>query len=1137
MTISRRLLIVVAVPLLALVVLSAVGYREFSNVAPRTRKIARVDIPSLVVIGRITRNLGDARVLVREALLSPVQGNQALIAKLSDKRVRLADDFVLYNREYIGDETDRLMMHATRELMDRWFAASDQILAHAGAGRQKEALQYKDDYLIPLAPQLDNRFSAWADYNAKMAFDSSDVILRGANRASLVFIVTSSLALFVTAIVGWWAYRRVVDPVQSLQNAVDRIAEGDYQVAVPYTAARDEIGSLSRAVDVLRKNAGMVDGQRWVKATISELTAGLQVSTNLEELARATLARLMPSLGAGIGAVYLLDLESQRLRLAASYGFNDRGPSESFALGETLIGQCALEKKPIQLSSLPQDYFRIASGLGEAVPRIIIARPILMQENLLGVLEIASFRPLSTLETELLDTALPVVATSIEILSHNLGSVRKLLVQSQELARELEEQADELKHSESELMAQKEELLLQQHDLEAARKTAEESTRSKSMFLANMSHEIRTPMNAIIGLSNLALKTRLDATQSSYVSKIHIAGISLLGIINEILDFSKIEAEKLAIESVQFWLDDVLTNVTTMVGQGAYDKSLELLLDVSPDVPRCLIGDPLRLGQVLTNLINNAIKFTEVGQIQVVIRRKDDRSGRTCLEFAVSDTGIGMTSEEVLRLFSAFTQADGSTSRRYGGTGLGLAIVKRLVELMDGDVTVESRPGKGSTFRVSVWLGLGEEQGRRSVVPWDAAAFRALVVDDNPTAREILLESLRTMGLRTKAVGSAREAYEALRQASYEDPYHVVFMDQRMPEVDGIEATRTIFTDLGLTPPPKVIMATAFGAHEVREAAEDAGANGFLTKPITQSSLFDALTRTLAMGRHSDEEEAPADDAPDLSGIRILLAEDNEINQEIAVELLSRGNAQVRVANNGQEVLDLLANGEQPPHFDLVLMDLQMPVMDGHEATRLIRADSRYNGLPIIAMTAHAMAEDRAQSMAGGMVEHITKPIEPDILYRTVLRFAGHRVTANTAMRPVPTAVASPEENPPMIAGIVDRAEGCRRVGGNLRLYQSLLVQFAEKHAEAASLVRASLADGDTVTSARIAHTLTGLSGSLGAKDLSALAAAVESQIKRGQTEELDAALEAMEVELLAVVATIRTHQPVSERKNSLVKA
>ncbi|MHC5544427.1 ATP-binding protein, partial [Singulisphaera rosea] len=297
------------------------------------------------------------------------------------------------------------------------------------------------------------------------------------------------------------------------------------------------------------------------------------------------------------------------------------------------------------------------------------------------------FRPPTPLEKELIETLLPVVGTSIEILSHNLGSVRALLETTQEQARALEEQAEELKHSEAELMAQKEELLLQQHDLEEARKVAEESTQSKSMFLANMSHEIRTPMNAIIGLSNLALKTRLDATQSAYVSKIHGAGISLLGIINEILDFSKIEADKLTLESVSFWLDDVLSNVTTMVGQVAYDKSLELLLDVSTDIPRCLVGDPLRLGQILTNLLNNAIKFTEAGQVEVVIRKKEGWGNRALLEFAVSDTGIGMTPEQVSRLFSAFSQADGSTSRKYGGTGLGLAIVKKLAELMGGDVT------------------------------------------------------------------------------------------------------------------------------------------------------------------------------------------------------------------------------------------------------------------------------------------------------------------------------------------------------------------------------------------------------------------------------------------------------------------
>ena len=360
----------------------------------------------------------------------------------------------------------------------------------------------------------------------------------------------------------------------------------------------------------------------------------------------------------------------------------------------------------------------------------------------------------------------------------------------------------ERKRAEAEIRAARDAAETALHELEAAqadlahaRDVAEEATQAKSMFLANMSHEIRTPMNAIIGLSNLALLNAPDFKQRDYLAKIHTAGVSLLGIINDILDFSKVEAGKLTIETIPFWVDDVLGNVNTLIGQRASEKKLELVFSVADDVPQGLLGDPLRVSQILTNLISNAVKFTEEGHIQVSITRLDERDGRACLEIAVADTGIGMTQEQSARLFSAFSQADGSTTRRYGGTGLGLTIVKRLAEMMDGDVKVESEAGVGSTFRVTLWLGVTERQRPRQAMPVAIVGMRALVVDDNPLAAEILTRSLQALQMRADSVGSAREAYAALDQAAAEDPYRVVFMDHWMPEIDGAEATRTILQD------------------------------------------------------------------------------------------------------------------------------------------------------------------------------------------------------------------------------------------------------------------------------------------------------------------------------------------------------
>jgi GAF domain-containing protein/CheY-like chemotaxis protein/nitrogen-specific signal transduction histidine kinase len=675
------------------------------------------------------------------------------------------------------------------------------------------------------------------------------------------------------------------------------------------------------------------------------------------------------------------------------------------------------------------------------------------------------------------------------------------------------------------------ELEAAQADLAHARDVAEEATQAKSMFLANMSHEIRTPMNAIIGLSNLALMNAPDFKQRDYLAKIHTAGVSLLGIINDILDFSKIEAGALTIETIPFWVDDVLGNVNTLIGQRASEKKLELVFSVADDVPQGLLGDPLRVSQILTNLISNAVKFTEEGHIQVSITRLDERDGRVCLEIAVADTGIGMTPEQSARLFSAFSQADGSTTRRYGGTGLGLTIVKRLAEMMDGDVSVESRAGVGSTFRVTLWLGVTERQRPRQAMPVAIVGMRALVVDDNPLAAEILTRSLQALQMRADSVGSAREAYTALDRAAAEDPYRVVFMDHWMPEIDGAEATRTILAEKGGShdkagrTPPQIIMVTGFATDAVRQAAEAAGAAGFLTKPVTLSSLYDMLVGTFAGGGKA-RSALPEAAAPNLTGIRVLLVEDNAVNQQIAVELLTRAGAAVSVANNGREAVAAITGAVQPPPYDIVLMDMQMPVMDGHEATREIRSDPRYDSLPIIAMTAQAMAEERDQCLAEGMNDHITKPIDPDLLYRTVLAFAGQRVVpragAASEVRRDPSATEAGSSELTGIPG-VDAADGLHRVGGNLRLYRALLRQYAEDQAETPTALRAALEEGDAKTAELLAHTLKGVSATLGIKPASEAGAVVEDRIRHGRLDGIEGDLVVLEEATEAVIAAIRT--------------
>jgi len=732
-------------------------------------------------------------------------------------------------------------------------------------------------------------------------------------------------------------------------------------------------------------------------------------------------------------------------------------------------------------------------------------------------------------------------------ISDRKDAEEKIKQLNQELEGRVAQRTEQLEAANQALVHEIEERKQIATNLALAKKIAEDSSKAKSEFLANMSHEIRTPMNAIIGLSHLAMSGQLPPDTLEYLEKIHHSAHSLLGIVNDVLDFSKVEADQMRLDTVEFFLEDVLNNVSTLLGVSAAKKRLEFILDQGHDLPLTLVGDPVRLRQVLVNLTNNAMKFTERGEVVLSCSVAHRTREQITICFSVQDTGIGIAPDTIAAIFEPFSQGDTSTTRKFGGTGLGLTIANKFARMMGGSIEVESTPGHGSTFSFKAVFALPPKEEEALAPPEDLRGIPVLIATENKTIRQVLESALRSLAFKPHCIDlRAPSLDDALTQiAGHERPFQLLLLECEHMAAGNAQASELLRQVTAHIPLSAIILISGYYREQAMETARELGVQRYLYKPVLRTLLFNALMAVFGKAQArsrflgSTKETSNGDDRLSFSGARVLVAEDNEINQEVATKLLKQWKISTELAKNGREAVTKAQTGD----FSLVLMDIQMPELDGYGATEEIRtweqtrpqaAHSGDTRLPIVAMTAHAMSGDREKCLAAGMDDYITKPLNPHELLTQLLKWL--QADAATAPATPPESLATEQETPerdslPELDGI-DSKTGAARVGGDIQTYRALLQKFATNQGGTMAKIKAALTS-DPAQARRLLHTLKGVAGNIGAMTLYHHVHDLESAIKEDDLEAINQKLTGVEGSLAVVLASIASI-PAARQENNL---